>query len=275
VATSAQNHSTSGFFAAKTVLITGASSGLGLALARIFAAENANLVLVSRSEEKLNAAAASLAVPAERVLVAAADVTRRAQVDAAVASGIERFGGIDLLISNAGLNVLGPFADLPAEEAKRVFDINFLGAFHIVQAALHSLRKRPGSQIVLVSSILGLRAAPRSSVYCAAKFAVNGLAESLRMELKHEGVHVLVVCPGRLDTPFFDNARSLDGKQGLQLQRAMNADLAAAKILSAIRSRKRLLIIPWWVRTLHWLNLWSPRLTDRLVENRFEKEGLL
>lgn len=275
MASSPQNHSVAGFFAGRTVLITGASSGLGLALARAFAAEHANLVLVSRSEEKLKAAAASLAVPPERVLVAAADVINRAQVESAVARAVGRFGGIDVLISNAGLNVLGPFTDLSFEDAKSVFDINFLGAVHVAQAALPALRKPPGSHIVFVSSILGLRGVPRSSMYCAAKFAVNGLAESLRMELKRDRVHVLVVCPGRLDTPFFDNARTLDGKQGLHIQRAMNADLAAAKILSAIRSRKRLLVIPWWVRTLHWLNLWCPRLTDRLVANRFKRAGLL
>ncbi len=259
----------------RTVLITGASSGLGLALARAFARTGANVALVARSEDNLKAAAALLEAPPDRVLAVSADLTQRDQVNAAVARAVGRFGGLHAAVSCAGQGLLGPLADTPWDEIKHGLDINLFGALHLAQAVLPHLRQQADSQLVFISSILGLRGFPRSAIYSAAKFGVAGLAESLRLELKKDRVHVLIVCPGRLATPFLDRARTLDGKKGLKVERALDPDVVAARIVAAMSAHKRMLILPFSARLLHWVNLWCPSLVDRVLLRKFDREGLL
>lgn len=262
-------------FRGHSVFLTGASSGLGEAIARAFAPTGARLALVARSADKLEAIARQLGLPGDRVLVVAADVTQRDQVQQAVARTVEHFGGIDIAIHCAGVGLLGMFTDASIEDLRKVWDTNFSGAVHLVQSTLPALRRNRDSQLVFISSILGLRAVPRSAMYSASKAAVNGLAESLRMELKRDGIHVLTVCPGRIATPFMEHARSLDGKKGVSVERSVSPEAAAALILKAIAKRKRQLVFPLEAKLLHWLNLWFPGLVDRLVLHRFQKEGLI
>lgn len=262
-------------FAGQTVLITGASSGLGLSLARAFASAQANVVLLARSEVKLATAAQSLGVPANRFLTVATDVSNRDHVNAAVESSVERFGALHIVVSCAGQGVLGLLAEMPIEEVENAFSVNFTGALHLAQATIPKLRAQRGGHIVFISSIFGLRAFPRSAIYSAAKFAVQGLAESLRLELKKDNIHVLTVCPGRLATPFMEHARSIDGKKGLSVEKGLDTNVVATQVLDAIRARKRQLILPFSVRVLHWLNLWCPGLVDRFLLKRFQRDDLL
>lgn len=262
-------------FGGKVFVVTGASSGLGLALAKRLASEGAQLVLVGRDETKLKIAAASLGAPDDRFLCVAGDVSQARSAEAVVKQTVDRFGAVHSLVLCAGRGVLGPFAEVPWEEARAVLETNLHGPIHFVRAAHSELRKHKNSQIVFISSILGLRGFPRSTIYSASKFAVMGLAESLRLEYQKDGIHVLAVCPGRIDTPFLDTAKSVDGKKGLRVESAVSADRAADVIVKAMRARKRVVIFPFQVCVLHWINLWFPRLADRLILKRFQSEGLL
>ena len=179
-------------FAGKTVIVTGAGSGIGEGCARRFAAEGANVVLVGRTREKLDRVAADLD-PA-RTLVTAADVSRRDQVDAMVAATVARFGGIDVLVSNAGVGVMKPFGETTFDEWRETMAIDVDGCFHCAQAALPHLTASKGC-IVHTASVSGTGGDWGMSAYDAAKGAVVNLTRALALELGRSGVRVNAVAP--------------------------------------------------------------------------------
>lgn len=186
-----------------TVLITGTSSGLGRAAARLFEAKSWNVVATMRTPEReteLNRL--------ERVLVARLDVRDPASIEAAVAAGIARFGRIDALVNNAGYGAYGPLEATPADKIRRQFDVNVLGLLATTQALLPHFRANRGGTIVNVSSVGGRIAFPLGTLYHGTKFAVEGLSEALHYELAALGVRVRIVEPGGINTDF--GGRSLD-----------------------------------------------------------------
>lgn len=186
-----------------TVLITGTSSGLGRATAKLFQSRGWNVVATMRTpgkETELN--------QLERVLVTRLDVQDRASIDAAVAAGIARFGRIDALVNNAGYGAYGPLEATSVDKIRRQFDVNVLGLLATTQAVLPHFRARRGGTIVNVSSVGGRIAFPLGSLYHGTKFAVEGLSEALQYELATFGVRVKVVEPGGIATDF--GGRSLD-----------------------------------------------------------------
>ena len=180
-------------FQNKTVVVTGAGSGIGEATVRRFHAEGANVVLVGRTRQKLKRVEGSLSDP-ERVMVQPGDVSSAPDVDTVVSAIIERFGGIDVLVNNAGTAVTGPFADLSFEDWRKVMSIDVDGIFHMTKAALPHLLRAKGS-VVNVSSVSGIGGDWHMSVYNAAKGAVTNLTRSLAMELGGQGVRVNAVNP--------------------------------------------------------------------------------
>lgn len=185
----------------RTVLITGASSGIGDASARYFAEHGWNVAATMRSPERS-------ALVGEQIARIALDVTDAASIDAAVAQTLERFGQIDALVNNAGYAVVGPFEAASDEQVRREFDTNVLGLMRVTRAVLPLFREQRGGTIVNISSIGGRLTFPLYSVYHATKFAVEGFSESLRYELEPFGVRVRVVEPGAIKTDFYD--RSMD-----------------------------------------------------------------
>ncbi|MFB9951336.1 SDR family oxidoreductase [Rhizobium puerariae] len=177
----------------KTVLITGCSSGLGRMTARHFAAQGWNVVATMRKPEPDIADGYP-----DRVLVHALDVSDRASVDAAIAAGVERFGGLDVVVNNAGITMLSIFEATPDDAFRRIFETNVFGTVNVMQAALPHLRRRGGGTIVNVSSAVGLVAVPLLSAYVASKHAIEGLSESLSYELESQNIGIKLIEPGAM-----------------------------------------------------------------------------
>jgi NAD(P)-dependent dehydrogenase (short-subunit alcohol dehydrogenase family) len=187
-------------------IITGASSGIGRAAAVEFARAGARVVLASRNEAKLRELERAIIESGGEALAVPTDVTREDQVRAMAEAAVGRFGRIDILICNAGVGLFSPVREIPEAALRQVFEVNFHGVVRCVQAALPHMLRRGSGLIQIVSSVIGLRAVPGYAGYCATKFAVGALAESLRVEVAAHGVRVQVIYPGLTDTAFAQNS---------------------------------------------------------------------
>ncbi len=177
----------------KVALVTGASRGIGAAVARSLADEGVHLGLASRSGDDLGMA---------DVVARPADVRDPDAMAAIAAATAERFGGIDILVVNAGVGAYGPFLDLPAEHLEEMIDVNVKGAIYTIRAALPHLLRSEAADIVTIASEAGRRGLPYEAVYCSSKFAQVGLTAALDHELRDEGVRCTSICPGGVATDF-------------------------------------------------------------------------
>jgi dehydrogenase/reductase SDR family member 7B len=246
-------------FRDQVVLITGASSGIGRALATEFARHGARLALVARNAEKLKAVAQSL--PGGPHWILPADVTKPDEVERATAT----VGRIDVLVNNAGIGHCAALADMSLEEFRTVMETNFFGVFHFLKAVVPGMIERRAGLVVQISSVNGFCSVPLASAYCASKFALEGLSQSARMELHRHNVRMLIVRPGVTDTDFFDNSKHFRQKNPFQLRNLMPADVAAAKIVRAAARRKHELVLTADGKMLWWLKKFSPALVDRIL----------
>lgn len=192
------------------VLVTGASAGVGRAVAVAFARRGWSVGLIARGRERLESAAREVENAGGRALVLPADVADAEAVDAAAEQAVAAFGRIDVWVNNAMATVYSPVAAITAAEIRRVTEVTYLGQVHGTLAALRHMRPRDEGTIVQVGSALAYRAIPLQSAYCAAKFAVRGFTDALRCELRHEGsrIRLTMVQLPAVDTPQFDWARS-------------------------------------------------------------------
>lgn len=246
-------------------VITGASSGIGRAAALAFARVGARVVLAARDADRLTDVAREIEALGLPALVAPADVTRDDQVRSLMAAALQKHGRIDILICNAGIGLYGRVADLPNDALRRVFEVNFFGAVRCAQAALPSMLEQRSGLIQMVSSIIGRRAVPGYAGYCASKFALGGLAESLRVELAGTGVVAQTVYPGLTATEFAQHAIRRDPSRSPGPARAMPADRVARRMLEAARTGRRDTFISAGGRLLLLASALSPTLTDRLL----------
>lgn len=253
-----------GRFQRSSVFITGASSGIGEALARAFALEGARLALAARRLERLESVRQELMPAAAEVLAVPCDVTSRPSLDAAVAQTAEAFGGIDVAVANAGFGVTGFFQDLSTADFRRQFETNVFGLLDTVYAVLPHLRASKG-RLALISSVSGRVGSPGSSPYVASKFAVTGLAASIYYDLRADGVSVTCIEPGFVESKIrmTDNAGRFheDWNDPVPPWLVVPRDRAARAIVSAIYKRK-----PEAVITGHGkLAVWSARHFPRTV----------
>jgi short-subunit dehydrogenase len=236
-------------FASHAVLITGASSGIGAALARELARDGASLVLMGRRRERLERLSAELEAAGAKAVAHAGDVTRRADLDAAVALALTRFGRLDMAVANAGFGVVGTFESLTVEDYRRQFETNVFGLLETAKACLPELQRSRG-RLVLIGSVAGYISTPRASPYSMSKFAVRALALALGPELAPRGVTVTLISPGFIESEIrqVDNrgVRHSHAKEPVPAWMLMPADVAAKKIVSAAYRRRREAII-----TLH------------------------
>jgi len=188
-------------FRDRTVLVTGASSGIGRETALAFAAAGANLVLVARRAKVLAKVATEARKLGAATLVASADVTEAAAVAGAFRKAVKRFGAVDIVVNNAGVMIPSPVVDLRTADLRRMLDVNLIGALHVMQEAVKVMRKQGHGHIVNVGSLAGRRGFSPLGGYCASKFALVGLTEALRTELVGEQINVSLVLPGVIDTP--------------------------------------------------------------------------
>jgi NADP-dependent 3-hydroxy acid dehydrogenase YdfG len=177
----------------KVALVTGASRGIGAAVAHSLAAEGVRLALASRNGDDLGL---------DGAVARRCDVRRPDDLEALVAEAVEQFGGIDILVANAGVGAYGPFLDLPADQLEEMIDVNVKGTLYAVRATLPHLLKSEAADIVTLASEAGRRGLPLEAVYCASKFAQVGFTRALDHELREQGVRCSNVCPGGVATDF-------------------------------------------------------------------------
>ncbi len=260
-------------FTDHVILITGGSSGIGKALVDEALAQGARVAACGRSLEKLEAA---FPQGSERLLLTAADVRKEEDCNAFVAAAIRKWGRIDVLINNAGISMRALFEEADLKVIHEVMDINFWGTVQCTKAALPAVKAARGV-IVGVSSIAGYRGLPGRTGYSASKFAVQGFLEALRTELLHGGTHVMWVSPGFTASNIRAVALGASGRaQGetpLDEAGLMSAQECAHRILQAVASRKRSVVMTRQGKLTVWLNKLLPGLADRLVFRHFEKEA--
>jgi NAD(P)-dependent dehydrogenase (short-subunit alcohol dehydrogenase family) len=251
----------------KIVLITGAGRGIGAATASALAQRGARLILTDLDAEPLAALAAELGE--HRALSVPCDVCDLDSMQHAVALGVERFGGIDLVLANAGIASYGSVLAVDPATFKRVIDVNLLGVFHTARAALPSLIERQG-YILIVSSLAAFAPAPGLVAYCASKAGVEQLASALRTEVAHHGVGVGSAHMSWIDTPLVRDAREdlssfrkmLDALPP-PLGKTTSVDACVKAFVVGLAGRKRRVYVPRWVAVLGWI---KPLLTSPVGE---------
>src|ERR1022692_146601 len=191
--------------AGKIVVVTGASMGIGEALAKIFAEHGSSVVLLSRDAGRVEAARGRVG-HGERTLAMACDVRHREDVDRAIGLTLHHFHRIDVWINNAGHGLLDSVAQMEMAACREMFDTNFFGAVMAMQAVIPVMRQQGGGTIINVSSVAGHIPVPFHAAYSATKFAMNAMGKAAGVELKKDGIHVLTVCPGYVRTGFSENA---------------------------------------------------------------------
>ena len=254
----------------KTVIITGASSGIGAATARIFASAGARVVLAARDEARLADVARGL--PGQPLAVPT-DITDRGAIERLVAETVATCGGIDLLINNAGVGLAAPVAELRREDFERALAVDLFGPLALTQAALPHMRKRGRGQLIFVSSVVGLRALPYLGGYAAAKAALDRLADALRVELRGSGIAVTLVRPGTTSTGFADRRLGSGHERRRVNARAATPEQVGRAILRAAAKEPRVQYVTLADRLRIGVSLAAPRLADWMLGRAFSWEG--
>jgi NAD(P)-dependent dehydrogenase (short-subunit alcohol dehydrogenase family) len=269
----------------KVVLITGGSRGLGQLLARLAALEGAKVVICARDAVELDRARLNLIERGADVLAVVCDVTDPDQVEDLVAQAVRHFGGIDVLVNNAGLIQVGPLDDMRLDDFRDAMDVNFWGTVHTTLAVLPSMRARRRGRIVNITSLGGKIAVPHLLPYDCAKFAALGFSEGLRAELRKEGVAVVTVVPGLMRTGSVVSAtfkghaeEEFDWFATLARSRffAMDVRRAARRIVRAMRSGDGEVVLGWQAKLVRITKEMFPALTARvleLVDSRLPPDG--
>lgn len=259
----------------KTVIITGASSGIGKALAEKYAQEGSRLVLAARSIDKLEEVAAGIRARGGEAICVTTDVTRFTDCERMVEAAIEAFGSVDVLVNNAGISMRAMLKDTDIRVIEQVMHINFNGTLYATKAALPALLRSKGL-IIGVSSIAGYAGLPGRSGYSASKHAMHGFLDAMRIELLKTGVHVLVACPGFTTSNIRNTALGADGnaqkENPLDESRLMSAEAVADIIYCAGVRRRRTVVMTRQGRLLVFLNKWLPRLADNSIWKHYAKE---
>ncbi|MGL6196107.1 MAG: SDR family NAD(P)-dependent oxidoreductase [Thermoguttaceae bacterium] len=277
------------------VILTGASSGIGKALAIQLAAQGAKLIVNARREDKIQELITEIERNRQKsgtsgnaaleVYAVCGDITDENVRKAIVQTAVEKFGGIDFLINNAGVGATSLLEVTPEEITRRLMEVNYFSAVSLTQMSLPYLKesaksraeikqtetdlKQKNSQanpiIVFLGSIVGLRGVPHYGAYGAAKFAVNGYSESLRSELNSAGIDVLLVSPGTTQTEFFDVLLQSSSAPNMPIHKMVTSEYVAGEIISAMKKGKHRIIPYFQAKILNILNRFFPSLTDRIM----------
>ncbi len=259
----------------KVVIITGASSGIGKALAFEFGNQGAKIVITGRNEENLRAATDELRQANIEVTAIRCDSSSEEHTNSMVQQTIHTYGQIDLLINNAGISMRSMFEQVNLNVLKQVMDINFWGTVYACHAALPYLKQSKGG-IIGISSIAGYRGLPVRTGYSASKFAMNGFLEALRTELLDTGVHVLTACPGftasNIRNASLISDGSIAGNSMREEGKMMSAEEVSKEIRKAYEARKKTLVLTFQGKLTVFLNKWMNGWLDRIVYNTLKKE---
>jgi len=229
----------------KVVVVTGASMGIGEAIAKVFSGHGASVVLLSREASRAEAARQRIG-RADQHLALACDVCKREDIDRAVAQTLQRFGRVDVWVNNAGVGIRDTVADMEMATCRELLETNLFGAIACLQAAVPAMRKTGGGTIINISSVAGHVPVPFMVPYCASKFALNAIGKGSRLELKRDNIHVLTVCPGYIQTDFGAHmVANNKGKVRPDTVKGITAERVARATYDGYRKRKREVIVPW------------------------------
>lgn len=248
----------------KTVLITGASMGIGEALAEAFAEAGANLVLAARTESRLAEIAHRIARHGVTTLSVAVDVTRDEDVQKLAEAALSLNGRVDVLINNAGVGMNGAVAEMDIAALRRCLEVNLVAPIRLIQAFLPAMTGAGGGTIVQISSVLGKVSVPYTAGYNASKYALNAISDALRLEAARAGVRVVSVYPGSTESNFRANSLGAPGAPKVRLYR-MTAETVARRIVKAVRRGERDVFITWKDALLCWIAVRFPGLADRIL----------
>jgi short-subunit dehydrogenase len=250
------------------VVITGASSGIGLACAREFFKQGCRLVIASRNKESLNALQDELNPDHKRILVVQTDVSKEADCKALIDSTIDYFGQLDILINNAGITMRALFRDVNIQVLKQLMDVNFWGMVYCTKYAMPHLLASKGS-VVGLSSVAGYKGLPTRTGYSASKFAMEGFLETLRIENLNTGLHVLIARPGFTATNIRNTMLNAEGfEQGeshMDEERSMTPDQVAKSIFRAVNKRKNYMLLSSTAKLSFWINKFFPLFVDKMI----------
>lgn len=247
------------------VIVTGASSGIGREVARELARQGARVVVTARRSERLRDLVEQIVQRGGQAQWVAGDITRDETRQKALDVAIENYGGLDALVNNAGLGAIGDFMTADPQRLRPIMEVNFFAPVELTRAALPLLERGSQPIVVNVSSVLGHRAVPKKSEYCASKFALHGFSDALRAELAPRGIDVLLVSPSTTESEFFDNTFETKGPVTRISGRPMPAGTVARKTVRAMRRGKHEIVLSAGGKFLVWIDRAWPTLADWLV----------
>lgn len=260
------------------ILITGASSGIGEATARLFSRKNYRVVLAARRIDRLDKLAAEIQKDGGQALAVKTDVTKTQDLHNLVDTVLQQYGQIDVLVNNAGFGHLGWLENLhPQKDIDDQLQTNLVGLIHLTQAVLPHMLSRKQGHIINISSVAGLVAPPTYSVYAASKFGVRAFSDALRRELRGNGIHISLICPGSVATEFGQHV-GMTRRTRVTTPSfiRMSAERVAETIYKVSLRPRRVIIIPWFMKLVYWLEFYAPAFFDWAIGKYFfRKERLL
>lgn len=262
-------------FKHKVVIVTGASSGIGEAIARKFALNGSKIVLAARTESRLSEITSDIIRSGGEAFYVITDVSSETDCKKLIEKTIEKYSRIDILVNNAGLSMRASFLDADLKVLHRLMDVNFWGTVYCTKYALPYLIERKGS-LVAVSSVAGFHGLPGRTGYSASKFAIHGFMETIRIENLKNGLHVMIIAPGFTSTEIRKHALTADGhEQGespLVEKDLMSPEYVAKWVLKGIRKKKRNKLLTWYGRLTALFQRIVPALVDRAYYHEMSKE---
>lgn len=259
----------------KIAVVTGAASGIGASISKTLAVKGAKVGMLDIDETAVNAAAADMAAGGMDAIGICCDVARDAECEAAINSITAHYGGIDILVNNAGITQRSAFVDTQIDVYRRVMDVNFFGSLHCTRYAISSLIARRGS-IVIIESLAGVAPLIGRTGYCASKHALHGLFTSLRAELIGSGVHIMIVCPGFVQTHLQTRALDGDGRITRHPQSTLgkqdSPDRVADAVYKGLIKKKNLMVLSPVGKLAYWLSRFAPNFYERLMARQLKSE---
>jgi len=237
-------------------------------VAEALAKEGANLVLASRSTDRLSALAGALTANGAHVVAVPADITRPEDRERTIRAAIERFGGLDVLINNAGVGSFGHFESSSEAILRQIMEVNFFAPAELIRLAIPHLARGRNPAIVNISSMCGRRGLPAWPEYSASKFALNGLTESLRGEMARFNIDVLLIVPGLTRSDLGSHLLRNEGRMKIDFTKGMSPEAAAKRIIRAIQRNRTESVLGWDARWMLRINRLLPWLVDRLLARR-------
>jgi hypothetical protein len=253
-------------------IVTGASSGIGKETALAFARKGYAVVLAARRADQLADVATACDAAGGLGRTIPTDVAQRKQVEALVSAAVGEFGRVDVMVNNAGFGQFARVCEMSEEDLRAIFEVNFFGLFYGCQAVAPVMVRQGGGHIFNVSSIIGRRGTPFHGAYCATKFAICGLSDSMRVEMEPYGVRVTTVLPALTDTEFFrQSKRGSSARSSFQrFKGMMPASAVARRIVAAVGKNRPELVISLGGKALVLLSTISPRLVDWVMKKYYE-----